>query len=109
MTYIPEGTRSVVGAWQKSQGGIDQNVPLSTINLRSAGRRRARFSNRRRCRNRTHHPQKPPMLGLRERAGLHDFDFVAHARNVVLVVHVADGSAANVLAVPRMLDQARYL
>jgi hypothetical protein len=49
------------------------------------------------------------MLGFRERAGFHNFNFVAHARNVIFVVHVAYSSAPNVLAVPRMFDQARDL
>src|SRR5207248_10558579 len=46
---------------------------------------------------------------LRQRSGFHDLDLVAEARDVLFIVDVADGSPANVLAVARMLDQARDL
>src|SRR5579871_1728869 len=43
--------------------------------------------------------EQPPVLHLRQRAGLHDLDHVALVRIVVLVVNVADGPALDVLAV----------
>src|SRR4051812_7868733 len=46
-----------------------------------------------------HHAQQAPVLVLGERPRLHDFDFVADARFVLLVVHIADGAALDVFAV----------
>src|SRR5262249_25041063 len=52
---------------------------------------------------------QPPVLGLGQGPRLHDLDGVAGVRLVVLVVDVADGAAADVLAVAGVLDQARDL
>src|SRR4051812_18618080 len=47
----------------------------------------------------------PPPLELRERAGLHDLDEVSQVRLVGLVVRVADGAAAEELAVLRVREE----
>src|SRR5262249_45180448 len=53
--------------------------------------------------------QQPPVLGLRQRPALHDLHGVAGVRRVLLVVDVADGPPADVLAVALVLDQPRDL
>src|SRR5438093_52187 len=50
-----------------------------------------------------------PVLHLGQRPGLHDLDRVADLRLVLLVVDVTDRPPADVLAVARVLDQARDL
>src|SRR5262245_37102499 len=53
-----------------------------------------------------HDAQQPPVLVLGERSRLHDLDFIADARLVLLVVHIANGAALDVLAVAGVLDEA---
>src|SRR5262249_46333731 len=56
-----------------------------------------------------HDAHQPPVLGLGKRARLHDLDGIALLRLVVLVVGLAHGTALDVLAVTRVLDQAGHL
>src|SRR5580765_5504509 len=51
-------------------------------------------------------PDEAPALVLRDRAGLHETDGVAHVTLVLLVVHLEFRPAADVAAVDRMLHQA---
>src|SRR5262245_28675841 len=53
--------------------------------------------------------QQAPVLHLGQRPRLHDLDGIAGVRFVLLVVNVADGAAADVLAVADVLDQPRDL
>src|SRR5436305_13064724 len=72
--------------------------------------RRAYGLGRRRLLGRLDHDtEEAPWLGLGQPAGFHNLHVVASPRLVGLVVNMADRAAGDVLAVARVLDQARNL